>query len=157
MDTSTVLWHLIMMGRECNRLDPSYQHHIIFACTVCYQLHPITSKVLLFWLIVNMFLPIIINATIIYSWPMLFIIIVSIYNIPIYLKRNLVKDIWNILFICWLFNVPKFWCISSWYKAVVMNESHALVWNLITFEMNLILSITCNNVFTIYNLHIQLL
>ena len=31
---------LMMMGRECSRLDPSYQRHITFACTGCYQLHP---------------------------------------------------------------------------------------------------------------------
>ena len=30
---------LTMMGREC-RLDPTYQRHITFACTGCYQLHP---------------------------------------------------------------------------------------------------------------------
>ena len=29
-----------MMSRECSWLDPSYQHHITFACTGCYQLHP---------------------------------------------------------------------------------------------------------------------
>ena len=29
-----------MMGRECSRLDPSYQSHITFACTGCYQLNP---------------------------------------------------------------------------------------------------------------------
>ena len=28
------------MGRECSRLDPSYQRHITFACTGCYQLYP---------------------------------------------------------------------------------------------------------------------
>ena len=28
---------LTMMGRECSRLDPSYQRHITFACTACYQ------------------------------------------------------------------------------------------------------------------------
>ena len=32
--------HLTMMGRECSWLDPSYQRHIAFACTGCYQLHP---------------------------------------------------------------------------------------------------------------------
>ena len=31
---------LTMMGRDCSRLDPSYQRHIAFACTFCYQLHP---------------------------------------------------------------------------------------------------------------------
>ena len=31
---------LTMMGRECSRLDPSYQRHNIFACTCCDQLHP---------------------------------------------------------------------------------------------------------------------
>ena len=31
--------HLTMMGRECSWLDPSYQRHITFACTGCYQLH----------------------------------------------------------------------------------------------------------------------
>ena len=31
---------LTMMGREYSRLDPSYQPHITFACTGCYQLHP---------------------------------------------------------------------------------------------------------------------
>ena len=31
---------LTMMGRECSRLDPSYQRHITFACTGSYQLHP---------------------------------------------------------------------------------------------------------------------
>ena len=30
---------LTMMGTECSRLDPSYQPHITFACTGCYQLH----------------------------------------------------------------------------------------------------------------------
>ena len=29
-----------MMGRDCSWLDPSYQHHITFACIGCYQLHP---------------------------------------------------------------------------------------------------------------------
>ena len=33
---------LTMMGRECSRLDPSYQRHITFACTGCYQLHSLT-------------------------------------------------------------------------------------------------------------------
>ena len=27
-------------GIECSRLDPTYQRHITFACTGCYQLHP---------------------------------------------------------------------------------------------------------------------
>ena len=27
-------------GRECSRLNPSYQRNITFACTGCYQLHP---------------------------------------------------------------------------------------------------------------------
>ena len=31
---------LTMMGRECSRLDPSYQRHITFASTGCYQVHP---------------------------------------------------------------------------------------------------------------------
>ena len=31
---------LTMMGSECSRLDLSYQRHITFACTGCYQLHP---------------------------------------------------------------------------------------------------------------------
>ena len=31
--------HLTMSGRECSWLDPSYQRHITFACTGCYQLH----------------------------------------------------------------------------------------------------------------------
>ena len=30
----------MMMGRECSWLDPSYQRHITFACTDCYQLEP---------------------------------------------------------------------------------------------------------------------
>ena len=34
------LTFLTMLSRECSRLDPSYQHHITFACTGCYQLHP---------------------------------------------------------------------------------------------------------------------
>ena len=36
--------HLTMMGRECSWLDPSYQRHITFACTGCYQLHPPSSS-----------------------------------------------------------------------------------------------------------------
>ena len=32
--------HLTMICRECSWLDPSYQSHITFACTGCYQLHP---------------------------------------------------------------------------------------------------------------------
>ena len=31
---------LTKIGRECSRHDPSYQRHITFACTGCYQLHP---------------------------------------------------------------------------------------------------------------------
>ena len=31
---------LTMMGSECSRLDPTYQCHITFVCTGCYQLHP---------------------------------------------------------------------------------------------------------------------
>ena len=31
---------LTMMCTECSRLDMSYQRHITFACTGCYQLHP---------------------------------------------------------------------------------------------------------------------
>ena len=30
----------LMMGSESSFLDPSYQRHITFACTGCYQLHP---------------------------------------------------------------------------------------------------------------------
>ena len=29
-----------MMCIECSWLDPSYQSHITFTCTGCYQLHP---------------------------------------------------------------------------------------------------------------------
>ena len=36
--------HLTMMGRECSWLDTSYQRHITFACTCCYQLHPISPS-----------------------------------------------------------------------------------------------------------------
>ena len=32
--------HLTMMNRECSWLNLSYQRHITFACTGCYQLHP---------------------------------------------------------------------------------------------------------------------
>ena len=32
--------HLTMMGRECSRLDSSYQRHVTFAGSRCYQLHP---------------------------------------------------------------------------------------------------------------------
>ena len=38
--TSRALWHFNDDGRECSRLDPTYQSHITFACTGCYQLHP---------------------------------------------------------------------------------------------------------------------
>ena len=38
--TSRALWHFNDDGRECSRLDPTYQRHITFACTGCYQLHP---------------------------------------------------------------------------------------------------------------------
>ena len=38
--TSRALWQFNDDGRECSRLDPTYQHHITFACTGCYQLHP---------------------------------------------------------------------------------------------------------------------
>ena len=34
------LTFLTMTSRECSWLDPSYQRHITFACTGCYQLHP---------------------------------------------------------------------------------------------------------------------
>ena len=38
--TSRSLWHFNDDNRECSRLDPTYQRHITFACTGCYQLHP---------------------------------------------------------------------------------------------------------------------
>ena len=31
---------LTIMSRECSRFNPSYQRHITFAGTGCYQLHP---------------------------------------------------------------------------------------------------------------------
>ena len=36
-----------MMDRACSRLNPSYQHHITFACTRLYQLDEITVLALL--------------------------------------------------------------------------------------------------------------
>ena len=38
--TSRALWHFNDDGRECSRLDSTYQRHITFSCTGCYQLHP---------------------------------------------------------------------------------------------------------------------
>ena len=50
--------HLTMMGRECSWLDPSYQRHITFACTGCYQLHPSSSSRHYYpWLIAGTNLP----------------------------------------------------------------------------------------------------
>ena len=36
----SVFTFLTTMGKECSRHDSSYQRHITFALTGCYQLHP---------------------------------------------------------------------------------------------------------------------